>query len=100
MKTECLYCGREWKVTNGGCAFCGAPANVARTERFYPFFYNGYIVYMIREAHRRGDLFAFYKGITCVGTVFLSNNEREGIDPQVDFMPEILKRLSSVIVDS
>lgn len=50
----CAYCGSDNPSTGKECARCGAklPETVGATWKSEPFFYNGYIVYFLRDYAR------------------------------------------------
>ena len=97
MGMECSYCGQAWKERNKCCSHCGAPNKQAEINRFEPFFYDGYIVYKIREPQLRSDMFVFYKGITLIGTIRIHDIEFEHLPPAEDFMPLVMERLNATI---
>ena len=90
----CSYCGREWKQENGRCAYCGAQNKLAKLNKYDPFFYDGYIVYCVRDYSR--DLFSwiYYKGITLVGRVDMDSRELAQYPPAEDIMPRVMERLN------
>lgn len=65
----CSYCGKEWNEENGTCKYCGAPNKLNGIVKYDPFFYDGYIVYSMRNYANRSIEFVFYKGVTLCGMV-------------------------------
>jgi len=61
-------------------------------SEFYPFFYDGYIVYVIRRFEFDAVEFHFYKGITYMGKVEMTRQEREKYSPAEDIMPVIMEK--------
>jgi hypothetical protein len=90
---QCLYCGRSWKEESGCCAYCGAPAKLNGKTKYDPFFCNGYIVYEMRDYSRRALQFVFYKGVTYMGNVWITEREMESMSPVMDIMPLVMERL-------
>jgi hypothetical protein len=93
--TKCCYCGKSWKEVDEACASCGAPNRSAKRDYFYPFFYEGYIVYAIRRYDLDAEEFHFYKGITYFGRVMFTSRERDEYSPAYDVMPVIFEKFTS-----
>ena len=94
---ECSYCGSIWRETKkGNCVSCGAPNKIQKIERYDPIFYDGYIIYAIRDYSRRAFEFVFYKGITLMGDIFVSDRELMEIPPTTDYMPIVMEKLKNV----
>ena len=91
----CLYCGTEGDEKN--CTGCGAPLVKdkvhERIERSEPFFYNGYIVWSLRDPARRMSEFYFYLGAQLVDTIMITDHliASLNIDPFGGVMEFIFK---------
>jgi predicted amidophosphoribosyltransferase len=90
----CVYCGREWQEHDGACSHCGAPNKLAKIQKFEPFFYDGYIVYCLREYHKGIHSWILYKGITFMGRFDLDDEYLRTLSPAMDIMPLVLERLN------
>jgi predicted amidophosphoribosyltransferase len=89
----CVYCGREWQERDGVCSHCGAPNKIAKMQKFEPFFYDGYIVYCLRDYARCLHSWIFYKGITFMGRVDIDDGYLQTLSPAMDIMPLLMERL-------
>lgn len=96
----CVYCGRQWEEKNEVCAHCGAPNKLAKIQKFEPFFYEGYIVYCLREPARRCYSWIFYKGITFMGRVDIIDEILETLSPAVDVMSLVMEKLNKESVQN
>jgi predicted amidophosphoribosyltransferase len=90
---ECSYCGRAWEEHDGACAHCGAPVKLNGIAKYDPYFYEGYIVYSIRDWSRRTFQFIFYQGATLKGNIHISDYEIMNLPPTEDYMPLVMARL-------
>lgn len=95
--TVCAYCGRTWKEVDDCCAYCGAPNKLRKLEKREPFFFEGMIVYSLRDWSNLCYEFIFYKGITFMGRVSINFWEMEKLPPYEDPMPMILDKLKQQV---
>lgn len=95
--TKCCYCGREWKERDECCASCGAPNRQAKIDYYYPFFYDGYIIYPMRRYEIDCEEWRFYKGITYMGKIRISRDWVRSKSPAYDFTPEIIEAFNNKV---
>ncbi len=89
---DCKYCGTS-QDKSAKCIRCGAPAAEENKERkSEPFFYNGYIVYFIKDFARDLLKYQFWLGVTLVETIQIPIDLlRELVPYGYDEMPVIWK---------
>lgn len=84
---DCKYCGTS-QDKSAKCIRCGAPAAEEHKERkSEPFFYNGYIVYILEDFSRDLISCQFWLGMTLIETIPMSRDVMREFCPQgCDYM--------------
>jgi hypothetical protein len=92
---KCNYCGIDNEPTAKKCKGCGSKMedSVPKMYRSEPFYFNGYIVYVLRDFLRLQIDFQFWKGVTIIGRVEYGEDEYHRLYPAdgVDHMDDIFK---------
>jgi hypothetical protein len=101
---NCFYCGNKWisdKYHTDTCGSCGAPKPDTTIEKYHPFFYDGMIVYALRNYDKCNYEWVFYRGAELVGRVdFAMEYIQQVAIPGQDIMPLVLERLRSTDAQS
>ena len=91
---KCDHCGQEIPFQEKYCVHCGAP--IPKYFKSEPFFYEGYIVWIIMNDIHDARQYIFYAGITFIAEVLLSDNEfYKNIREEESPMPYVFEKLKS-----
>ncbi len=92
---NCAYCGQAFTQDSyGRCSRCGAgKPEPEQIEKYDPFFYDGYIVYALRDRWQEGWLFIFYQGDVLKGRVHIDHYEMMANVPEgCEYMSYVMKK--------
>jgi hypothetical protein len=93
---KCSFCGKEDRskriFPEGDCTQCGAPLelSVPRWTKTDPFYYKGFVVWVMRN-HMIGSIeFQFWKGMNLIDRYEISEEEISGFQHRAGFGVDIM----------